>query len=312
MALFDTSKELKSINSAFAISFELDNIQSFLDDAARAHLIPVIGEETLDILLEAKKAGLAPKSPQKKLLHLVQKAVLGFAFGEYSTFGALQIQDAGISVLSRDSFRPASDAKVLELRKQSVRSGFEALEAVLLFLETHLVDFPSYAESNQRQNNRASFICSSAEFSKVCVAIHSSVFFQLKQELIKLENDTIYPLLGQSLFEELKKAHQKTSFTDKQQGLIQRVQRVIAPLALAETICYNGLLIDASGCFQSSVGEPLSPSAENRLQSAMFHLTSRGQAELVRLQKALEPVKNKAINCEQTSCSSQKSNVYFI
>lgn len=177
MALFDTSRELKSINSAFAISFELDNIQSFLDGAVHTHLRPIIGEETLSTLLEAKKVGLAPRSPQTKLLHLVQKAVLGFAFGEYSTFGALQIQDAGISVLSRDNFRPAGDAKMLELRKQSIRSGFEALEAVISFLEAHLTDFPSYVGSIERQNNRASFICSAAEFSKACVVVHPSVFF---------------------------------------------------------------------------------------------------------------------------------------
>lgn len=59
MALFDTSKELKSINSAFAISFELDNIQSFLDEATSKHLLPVIGEGTMDALLEAKKNGIS-------------------------------------------------------------------------------------------------------------------------------------------------------------------------------------------------------------------------------------------------------------
>lgn len=309
MALFDTSKELKSINSAFAISFELDNIQSFLDEATSKHLLPVIGEGTMDALLEAKKTGLAPKSPQKKLLQLAQKAVLGFAFGEYSTFGALQIQDAGISVLSRDNFRPASDAKMLELRKQSIRSGFEALEAVIAFLEAHLAEFSSYASSNERQQNRASFICSAAEFSKVCLPIHSSVFFGLKQELVKQEHDTIYPLLGQSPFQALKEAHQKSSCNDAQGRLIQQIQRVVAPFALAETICYNGLLIDASGCFQSNAGEPLSPSAENRLQTAMLHLTSKGQAELVRLQKTLKTVGNTQKQVPQTI---QKSNVYFI
>lgn len=308
MALFDTSQELKNINSAFAISFELENIQSFLDDAVHSRLLPVVGQDTLQSLLDAKKGGLDPQSPQKKLLSLVQKAVLGFAFGEYSTFGALQIQDAGISVLSRDNFRPASDAKLMELRRQSLRSGFEALESVITFLESHLVYFSSYAGSNERLTNRASFICSAAEFLKVCVPIHSSVFFQLKQEMVKLENDIIYPLLGQSLFEELKKAHQRSSCNKTQQALIHRIQRVIAPHALSETICYNGLLIDADGCFQSNVGEPLSLSAENRLQSAMLHLTRKGIAEMARLKKSL----NMESLPQKQATHIINSNVYLV
>jgi hypothetical protein len=315
MALFDTSKELKSINSAFAISFELDNIQSFLDDAERQYLLPRLGQETLSELLETKKAGLDSKSPQKKLLHLAQKAVLGFAFGEYSAFGALQIQDAGISVLSRDNFRPASDSKLVELRKQCIRAGFEALEAMITFLEHHLAIFGAYAASSERKQNRASFICSAAEFSKACVAIHPSVFPQLQSELVKAESDTICPLIGAACFEQLKKAHQERAYTQDQQRLIEQIQRTIAPAVLAEMICYNGLVIDPNGCFQNNVGEPLGQMAENRLQTALLKLTRKAQIELSRLQKMIKsPLAEVATGQSNKTHPYQvsKMNIYWI
>jgi len=351
MALFDTSEELKNINSAFAISFELNNIQSFLDDAQRKYILPLIGSETLAHILAAKQAakkaadlgpeqvhkqatdvankqtseldaepsGLSDYSPQKKLIHLLQKAVLGFAFSEYSSYGALQIQDAGITVLSRENFRPASDAKMLALCKQSRHAGFEAQEALVECLEAHLNEFPSYAASAARQQNRAGFISSSAAFTQVSLAIHASVFFQLKQELLRQEKELIRPLLGETRFQELKKAHQATVLTIDQQKLIEKIQAVIAPLALAETIPYGGLLIDGQGCFQSNE-DPLSTRAAHRLQLAMVQLLSRGKAELEQLRKminkrtrdAMHPVASPHNSLKTTLDSVQQSNLYLL
>lgn len=204
MALFDNNEELKQLNSAFTASFELNSILSFLDDAAGKTIIPAVSLEMYTDLL-SKKQSLMPGSLNARLLHLVQKACLSLAMGNYAAFGSLQIQDSGITVLSRDNARPASDAKVAQLRKQSFAVGYEALEEAVELLESHLDEFPSYAASTAHTGNRSLFINSSKEFSAAAgVTISAQVFRELRSELARLERDSIEPLLGEALTQDIR------------------------------------------------------------------------------------------------------------
>lgn len=311
MAIFDNNKELKAINSAFTTSFELDNIQSFLDDAIIKEITPAIGSATYTQLLSEKQGGISEGSSKAQLLHLLQKACLSIALGNYAAFGSLQIQDSGITVLSRENARPASDAKVTQLRKQSLSEGFDALELAIEFLEAHISEFPVYAISEAHQNNRTLFINSSKEFSEAsALPITAQVFNALRSEVARVERDFIEPLIGEPLTDDLHTKIRAKKIEGLDQKLIQRIQRTIAPLSLAGIIPYQLLKMDSLGGFQLNDSEVLSSSNEQKLQMAMFRLNSRGEAELASLTKWLNTNKDAFPSYATGKVSSTNPSMY--
>ena len=163
MALIENREELKNDNSSVTVNLSVDSLQSFLDDAINQHIIPAIGRDTYNLLLSKDFEAL---SAEETLLLFVQKAVVNFALAYYSNYGSLQLSDSGAHVTQSDGMRAASDKKIMQLRKESFRAGFAALEYAVEFLEKNLATFVAYSASDEHKENRASFINSSIEFSK--------------------------------------------------------------------------------------------------------------------------------------------------
>ena len=285
MTLFDDKKEIKQLNSAFSANFELDSIQSFLDDAVNKHIIPAIGTVTLSELVAAKKT---PSTVQKTLLSLIKKACVDIAFGNYVVFGSVQIQSSGISVLSSTNTRPVSDAKIGQLRKQSLADGYTALEMAVEFLESHIKFFASYEVSDEHRVNRSLFLNSSKEFSKVCLPINAQLFHVLRSEISRIGRHVIEPVLGEELSSLLHRKITSNTLSTQQGVLVEYIQTALAHLALANTIPYRLVKLDNLGGFQVNDSEEISPGVEQKLQVAMMRLNARGETELATLKKWLD------------------------
>ena len=303
MALFTNSEELKLANSAFTASFELENIQSFLSEAEAKHITPAIGSDCLNALISGKSAD---KTTKGELIQLLQKACLSFAMANYSAFGAVQIQDSGITVAYQDHARPASEAKIAQLRKQSLTDGFSFLELAIDFLEAHLGDFKEYAQSRARINNRALFINSSKEFTAACLPINAQLFNAMRSEILSVERDSILPIIGEELANTLHEKIQLNQLKNSDLSLLTSIQRALAPLALAGLIPYQMVKVDRIGGFQINNDEDSGASSEQILQTAMMRLTMRGESELVNLKNRLQQPK------KASSVGHSKSSVVLL
>ncbi|MCX2473570.1 hypothetical protein OQZ33_04415 [Pedobacter sp. MC2016-05] len=263
MALFDTIDELKKHNSALQANLELGNLQSFIDDAITQKLIPAIGFDQYNDFLAVKEGN----AKQKFALQLAQKAVTGFTIYNYSDNGSVQINGAGILVPYSEKMRPASDKKLMQLRKSNIKAAFAALELLVSFLEDNKIDFPIYAVSEERKENRSLLINTSAEFQKAGVQIGNDA--QLYQTLrvfqANAEETYIIPNLTESLAASLKAKMLSNSLTDIEKELLKKVHKALAPYTMIEAVPYLLLNIDSNGVFELSetVGG-VSGNVENR------------------------------------------------
>lgn len=292
MALIDNVQDIKKHNSAISIQMELSGVQSFIDDGIDNHIIPAIGRTVFNELIAAKAA---LTEVQKPAFDFVQKSCVGFLLAYYSVSGAVQINSGGIYVVKGANTAPASDKKLMALRKDGFEKGYNALEFAVNYLEANKDSFPTYKNSDERKKNRSMFINSSAEFQESGVNIGNNA--QLYQVLRTYQEDAertyVNNLIGTELNILLRGLILNGGASGIQKQLIKEIQRPVASLTMLEAIPYLSLSIDATGIYQLSetVGgisgnvENRTAAEINRVQIAMYRLQQKGEGQLETLRK---------------------------
>lgn len=302
MELITSGLEIKRHNSAVVVGIQLSGVKSFIDDAINKNILPKIGRETFTEIVNARESLTAI---QKPLFDLLQKACVGFMMAYYSTSGAIQINDGGISVLKGSNFLPASDKKLMALRKDSFEKGYESLELALEYLEAYINDFTTYKNSSERKENRSLLINTSYEFQNSGVNIgNSSQLYQiLRTYQVDAERTYINPLLGDELNDLIRGLIIEGGATPIQMQLINEIRRPLANFTMLEAIPYMAVSIDATGIYKlsESVGgmaanvETKASADVSSLQAAMFRLQAKADNQIEQLRKWIAKHKSEFI-----------------
>jgi len=321
MALLDTILDIKRHNSALSGNIKIDNLQSFINEGLDRHIYHAIGYDQVANLVAAKQTA---SLKQKRMLDLLQKAAVGFMVYYWADQGAVQFSDMGIHVAKDSTKLPASDKKIIALKKQNISSGYAALETAVTFLEDNINDFPVYKESAQHARNRALLINTATEFQGSGVNINQDarLYATLRTYQETIELTYIEPVLGYDIKEALHQAILNNSLSTEQQQLLKRVRKAVAAYTMAEAIPYMVLSMDASGIFELSetVGgisgnvENRSSASDKRLAIAMNRYQMSAEQHLESLRKYLVSHKDDFgyITPEQININDNYQNVFFI
>lgn len=323
MALLDNIQEVRQHNGAVNNTMELVNIQSYLDDAINFFLLPVIDQVTFDGIVAAKSNESA-SIYLKRMLSLLQKAAVGYAIANYTDNGAVNIGNTGIGVTKSEKSAPASDKKLIALKRSNLKAAYQARELAVEFLEKNISQFTAYAASDEHKRNRSLLINTSIEFQDAGVNIGYSaeLYYSLRTYISNATENIIMPLIGETYLNSLQQAIVSNTTSDFQKQLLKRIRKPLAAAALAEAIPYRAVSIDANGIFELSdtVGgisgnvENRSSASDKRLVAAMTGLTVRADQELETLRKfinanteamGIEPIAKVEIN------DGSAPNTYF-
>jgi hypothetical protein len=321
MALIDTPKELKAHNSALAGGMKLESVQSFIDEAINRHIIPAIGYGQYTELVAVKAA--VPNDQQKRVIDLLQKSLVGFMIYYWSDQGAVMFSDAGIHVAKDANKLPASDKKIISLKKQNIFSGYSNLELAISFIEDNINDFPIYKVSAAHESNRSLLINTSREFQDAGVNINydARLYQTLRTYQQDVESTYLESALGSTLKDALHLAILNGTVTPAQKELLKRVRKAVAFYTMAEAIPFMALSMDASGIFELSetVGgisgnvENRSSASDRRLAVAMNGYLMNAEKHLEVLRKYLNDHKEdfNYISPEAVNINDSYTNTYF-
>lgn len=287
MDFVTTDEQLKKACSAVTVDLSLDSVQSFLVEA-ESDFIRIIGTAAKDEL-KAHANHLATE--------YIRAAAVSLALAEYSSSGALLIQDSGMHVSKSDHLLPASDKKIVAFKRDSYRRGWEFFEKCISQMEADTAAFPNWKVSVEREKYMQLFVDFSFEFDMYSkVKITADLFQRMRSEIRKVEVDIIAPVLGSSVFTELKSKKNNGGLAGIWQELMERVLRVLGPLSVSEALPYQMVEVAANGVYQLSE-MALSSTSDNIEQrnmvqqrvmaSVMNRLITEGEAELERLRKWL-------------------------
>ena len=224
----------------------LENLEPDLRLAERQHLRSVLGPalyNDLSALSDANiEAALAdPADVQGGLLRLVHEALANLGLLEYLPLNQLQVNDAGVYVTSGGSrpFQWQIDQLTASLR----RKGYNALEAVLVYLEAHAADFPAWTSSVAAVQARELLIPSATEFTKHYDIDGSRLTYQALLPLMrKVERFDLEALLSAEYLLELKTQLIAGTLTpDNQLVLDNYLRPALAHLVVAKAVFEVGL-----------------------------------------------------------------------
>jgi len=317
-----TDDQLKAAVSSVTVDLRLESIGSDLR-YAESEFIRLIGSVAANELKE---------NDDHLATVYIRSAAVNLALAHYADSGSLLISDSGMHVSKSNNLVPASDKKIVAFKRGRFQDGWGYFEKCVAQMEAAGETFSGWLASEERARYMALFVDYSFEldmYSKVRVT--PDLFQRLRSEIRKTEVDLISPVLGSTVWTELKsrKRGEGGGLTGMWQLLLEQVLRALGPLAVSEALPYQMVEVGKDGVFQLSEAA-LSSTSDNiearnvvqqRVMSGLLtRLVSEGEAELERLRKFINANRNAldGAPCHEIAPMANinkgldDSNIYFL
>jgi len=271
--LFKTIDEIKQF-LAVGAGTDLNRLKPHIKNAETSYLRPLLGTELFKELQDFYDN--PPANPLeggnillKELLSLVQRTLIHLTY--WSGFQVLNatISDGGFKRTENEKVKSLFKYQEVELKEYFKTTGFNGLDEILFYLETEIkksegetVNFKSFADSDAWTILKSSFIPDTNTFNAIVFINHSRLtFLRLKSPMQLVEDLDIKPLLGESIFNEIKLEMVKNAPSAKVKSILPYIQKASAYLATALLMEESGADITEKGLYFEST------SSENNLMT---------------------------------------------
>jgi len=273
--LFSNTSDIKKYVPV-NVSLEYDTIKPFLTAVERDFLKRLIGSTLYAEILDYTQNSSAI---QKGLLDLCRQAVINLALWKWTSGGAVNISDIGITRPESEKQKSAYKYQEDALRDHLKEEGFNSLDAVLEYLEDNIDSFSSFKASDNYTIFKSNFINQTSEFDDICsIGASRLVFLKLRRFMTLVEDFEVLPAIGKEMFDKL-----KAFVTDTGSGsgsgdpdehsstVITYLKKAIAHLSIARGILdLNVNITDKGFFFESKEGSTNSFNRQSNLSTGQL------------------------------------------
>jgi hypothetical protein len=246
MSLIRTIDQFCAHVRVSASGSSLENLEPDLRVAERQQLRPVLGHALYNELNalssdELQAALDDPASTTGGLLRLVHEALANLGLLECLPLNQLQVSDGGVFLMSGG--KSPFQWQINELKTSLRNKGYNALEAVLAYLDEHVDDFPAWASSVAAVEARVLLIPSATEFTRHYDINGSRLTYQAFLSIIrKVERFQLEAVIGAEYLRELKAQLVAGTLTpDNRDVLDDYLRPALAHLVVAKAVGEVGL-----------------------------------------------------------------------
>lgn len=268
--LFKTIDEIKQF-LAVGAGTDFNRLKPHIQNAETAFLLPLLGPV---LYSELQSFYDTPPDPPvansiqfSTLLSIVQRTLIHLTY--WSGFQVLNatISDGGFKRTENEKVKSLFKYQEVELKEYFKTTGFNGLDEILFFLEMEIkksegetVNFKSFADSDAWTILKSSFIPDTSTFNAIIFINHSRLtFLRLKSSMQLAEDIDIKPVLGETIFNEIKLEMVKKTPAAKVTAILPTIQKAIAYLATALLMEESGADLTEKGLYFEST------SSENNL-----------------------------------------------
>lgn len=257
--LFKTTDELVEYASLSA-SVEFYNVAPTIRTVEEQHIIPTIGRELYHQVNQAYTN--APDEgtidiPTQLLLAKLRAIIGPLTCYYYTPKAEVQLSDAGAQRMETGTAKTAYQNQVNQFKEANLRESETANEELLRFLEEKKADYPLWIASDAFKHHRTLFIRSGQEFAEIFPSASPFRNYRAMAATMQdVEEFTIRPLIGSSLFDALKSTQQDADgeFTAAEKQLLTGIKKAVAYLAVASAVPFLNVRVDAAGITVMSAG----------------------------------------------------------
>ncbi|MDX9907043.1 MAG: hypothetical protein RBS55_10695 [Bacteroidales bacterium] len=229
-----------------------------------------------------------------QLLPLVQNALINFAYYIGADEFGLHITDAGIQIITDETHKQAFQWQVEAAKSSWLNKAYLFSDVVLLFLEQHIEDFPSWKSSDAFTERVDSLLYTTGQFNDEFFIRNSRrLFLAMKPVIRSIESKYAVPTLSQAYYDALLTALRSGNVSADDQAVLMKIRPAIAHLSMAEAITRFSVEIFPEGVYSnlvSSFGTIMGKNPSNKFDkaNAIASLTADGNAEIQAIQAFLD------------------------
>nr|WP_199079070.1 DUF6712 family protein [Pedobacter sp. ASV19] len=252
MAILTTIEELKNYVEV-AKSLRFDTVKPSLNTAETRHLKKILGEDLFLRLSAAYKnaSNKVDDMPEelKELAVLSQKACANIGLSLLISRISANVSESGITRFENPAQKSAYQYQETNLRESYLREGFDTLDDILGYLESHKSDFPEWVASTAYLDYTKYFIRSSEEFSSYYNIQQSRLAFLAVRYIMKrIEDFAVKDVIGSKLFDVVKSQIKSGAVTPQNQKLLDDyICPAIALITVAKGVWERALDISEYG-----------------------------------------------------------------
>lgn len=263
--------------------------------AERRFLVPVLGQDQYDQLIELYDDNSDLSDDEQNLLDLCQEAVANIAMGIAVSRIAVMISDSGVRRSESNSEKSAFQYQEKNVREAFAQAGFDTLENLLQFLDSKKLVFTSWANSSAFQAYRNYFMPSAIEFENYYAIKQSRLVYNTISYIMRnVENFQLKDVIGKQLFDVLKTQQKAGTLLPAYQTLLTTyICPGIAMYTIAKGLMQRSLDLTENGVSISLLSRTLSIETReqatlDKFQAAILQLNTDGDECFKRLGEELD------------------------
>jgi len=284
----DVIKQFVAVNASLAI----ETIKPYLIQAQRKFIVPVIGADLSNLLLDYyNDTKHVANELYDNLIEGIQEPLANYALYLYAPIGQLQVSDAGINRVETENNKAAYQYQMNELRKSWLDAAHQAIDELLGLLDATTSDtLPVWFSSAEYVENKSLFINSAEEFTNEVPNLNYSrrLFIYLKPIIRATEKRYILPSISAALFAEIKNELRANSVSDANKALLELIRLPVALLSMSKALDSLSIEIMPSSIVENYTSMMINEKSSVQASAAKIHNLERaleqdGKAELQRV-----------------------------
>lgn len=159
--LFASFADFKTnVGGAVNQSLKIESLAPTIYETGRLHIVPWLGLTYYQFLV----AGSGLTGNDTALLPYVKRALAQLTMYEYSKVGGVEFSESGMHRIETDSRKSAYRYQEREYRDDMREKGYNALEDMLLFLDTNKANYATWAASDEGLAHRTPLLNYAKDF----------------------------------------------------------------------------------------------------------------------------------------------------
>lgn len=296
--LLSNVPEIKEI-LPIGVANDFNRLKPHIENAENVFIKPLLGLATYNMLSDFYLEEY-PESPteqeilQKELLSKVQFSIIHLAFFTGFDFLNISVTDAGFQRIETERTKGLYKYQEDSLKVFFSETGFNALDDVLVFLETNIDHFEDFMTSENYTKISQAFLPTVKVVESIPFDIHGSrlVFLALQPALSYIEDSTIRTVLGGAIYTTVKSEMIKPEPDEKVIALLPFIRKPLIYLATAMLMEETGATLYQKGLFfqknedQQRAKDVRGPASELRIIALIARNKSIGNSylELLKLE----------------------------
>lgn len=238
-------RDITDVQEVFAgpsIDNNFQTISPYLDDA-KTHLYPFISAD----FYEAIASSESEDEVIVKVLKLMRKPLVHFAYLAYGVDGVMQIDDSGFHRVETQDQKSAYQWMMLRYDKARTTKAWESVEQLIIALEKivktegHNEIFNTYKNSEERKYIKEFFVWRSDDFRRYRKVENWFTIQVMLGGMAWVQRNVIQNNIGTTMYHELLDKCLNDDFTADQKKLLPYIKEAVINLAIYRTI-EEGLL----------------------------------------------------------------------